>query len=227
MGRLKSLVLLSLPVILAIGVTLVLQFTLLARQDQVTHWLRSFGPWFILAYALIQILTIVVAPLGGLFAQVAMIAILGPFWGLLLIYLISTPAYQINFFLSKKYGRPIVEKLIGKGALAKIDEYAMDVDATALLLLKVLQGGNFDYISYAAGLTSIPYREFTLVNFLGGIPSILISYFIFSTLDSLVLGVAAVWVTTGALLGVSILINHRLREQKRLKRKFAGTPEKT
>ena len=216
--KLKSLLLLVLPAALAIILTFVLQITLLARQDLVTEWLKSFGPWFILVYVFTQILTIVIAPLGGLFAQIAIIAILKPFWGLVLVYLVSTPAFLINFYLSRKFGRPLVTKLIGTKAMSKIDHYAEDVDTVTLVLLKILQGGYFDYISYAVGLTNISFRIFALVNFLAGIPSIILSYFIFSTFDSLVWGVLTLWLTTGVLLAISIYVNHRIRKHKISKR---------
>ncbi|OGY28542.1 MAG: hypothetical protein A3J50_00905 [Candidatus Woykebacteria bacterium RIFCSPHIGHO2_02_FULL_43_16b] len=102
--------------------------------------------------------------------------------------------------------------------MSKIDHYAEDVDTVTLVLLKILQGGYFDYISYAVGLTNISFRIFALVNFLAGIPSIILSYFIFSTFDSLVWGVLTLWLTTGVLLAISIYVNHRIRKHKISKR---------
>lgn len=206
--QIKNLVLLGLPFALALGLTAVLQITVLSRPEQVQSWLADFGFWFVGVYIIAQTVTIIIPPLGGLVFQIGAVAILGPLLGVILIYLVSTPAFCVNFFLAKKYGRFLVERVISKGGLAKLDEIFADAGLGTLIVLKILQGGYFDYVSYAAGLAKISWREFLLVNFLGGIPYSVITYFIFSKSQNLVQSVVILQILAGSLIAISFAVNH-------------------
>lgn len=206
----KGLVLTLTPVLSVVLISAILQFTVLSRPEQVATWLSSFGIWFVLAYALIQAAAIIIAPIGGAFVWLPMLAIMGPGVGMLLTYFVSTPVYFINFFLAKKYGRSVVMRLVGKAGQEKIDQVAKEAGTFTFVILKVFQGGYFDYVSYAAGLTSMPLRTFTLINVLGGIPGTMITYFVLSRFDNFLTGVLAMYGVTGVLIGISIYLNRRL-----------------
>ncbi len=211
----KSLALLSLPFLLALIITAVLQYTILAKPELVQSWLESFGSWIILAYVLIQTITIVVPPLGALFAQLAVLSIFGPLKGVVLIYLVSTPAYCINFFLARRYGRPLVEKVIGKQGMAKMDNVFADAGVGTLVILKVLQGGYFDFVSYAAGLSKITWTEFLLVNIFGGIPYAILTYIVFLKSNNLIKSVIILQGLAIVLIAMSFLINHYKNKNKK------------
>lgn len=210
----KSLFFLALPIGLAILISVILQFTILTNQEAVTKWLSQFGTYVILAYILIQSVTIIIAPIGGLFLQVAMYALFDPGKAIILIYLTATPLYCINFFLARRYGRPWVERIVGKTALDKIDDLAEDAGILTLVILKVFQGGLFDYLSYAIGLTKIPFKTFLLVNIIGGLPASFISYLIIKNAGSLTSGIITLMVVAYILGGISIYLNHQIRKRK-------------
>lgn len=203
------------PIFLVFVVSVILQATVLSRPEEVKNWLMSFGPWFIVAYIFIQVATIVIAPIGGAFIWLPMMAILGPGVGLILMYFVTTPSFFINFFLAKRFGRGLVKTLIGIKALDKIDHYSKDAGNSTFAILKVFQGGYFDYVSYAAGLTKMSWKTFSIINIIGGIPSAFITYFVFSRFDNFLLGVLAFYVVSGTLIAISIYINHRLIKHKR------------
>ena len=209
-----SLILLGLPIALTVIFSLILQATVLVNPEKFTSWLSSFGVFVILIYALIQPLTIIIAPIGGFFMYIAVMAIFKPFYGLILVYLVTTPIYCVNFYLAKRFGRPLVQKLIGKAGIAKIDHIAKDLGTTTLIILKVFQGSYFDYISYAVGLTQIPFKTFVIVNFLGGVPSILISYFVLTRFENFTLGILAVLVVSYTMIGVSFILHHIVKKHK-------------
>lgn len=211
----KSIILLSLPVALAIVISLVLQFTILTKQEAVASWLSQFGPYLIVAYIIVQSITIIIAPIGGLFLQVALFGLFDPGFSIMLIYLTTTPLYFINFFLARKYGRPLVERIVGKIALDKIDNLAEDAGILTLVILKVFQGGLFDYLSYAYGLTKVPFKTFLLVNIFGGIPSAFISYLIIKKSSSLTSGIITLMIVAYLLGGISIYLNHQIRKRKK------------
>ena len=77
-----------LPFLLVLLVSLGLQITFLSNQEGVTVWLSQFGIWIIAIYIPLQMATIIIAPLGGLFLQIAILAVFGPALGFALIYLV-------------------------------------------------------------------------------------------------------------------------------------------
>lgn len=213
MSRARS-IFIFLPVILTILISFLFQFTILSDVGKVSLWLSSFGNCFIFAYIIIQTLTIVIAPIGGAFIWLPMMAIMGPEKGLILSYLITTPAYCLNFYLAKRYGRNLIQRLMGKSALTKIDHLASDAGITTVVIFKILQGGYFDYVSYAAGLTKMSWKDFLIINFLGGIPSSFITYIIFSQFNNFVAGVLVFYIISGLLIALSIYFHHLHQKHK-------------
>lgn len=202
----------SLPAALAVVLSYILQFTVISQPERFAGWLANFGPYVILVYIFVQSITLLIPPLGGSFILIGMLAILGPEKGLLISYLVTTPVYFLNFWLARKFGRPIVEKVAGKTGLAKIDHYAADAGVGTLWILKIFENGYFDFISYAVGLTKISFRDFIIINFIGGIPSTLIYYIILVKSPNFLTSMILIQVAAGILIVASILIKH-LREK--------------
>lgn len=210
----KSLLFLLIPVILVLLFTVVVQGSVLKNQEVYTQWLLSFGPWFLVVYIIVQIIAIIIAPLGGFFIQVGLFAILPPVQALLLIYVVTTPGFFINFYLAKRYGRPIVIRLIGKSAMEKVDLYSKDAGPVTLILLKIFQAGIFDYASYAAGLTKIKPSVFFLINIFGGLPGILVSYLILTKFTNFTVSIMVLLFTGYFMFGLSLLVMHLKRKKE-------------
>lgn len=207
--RFQSLILLSLPAIIAIILSFILQVTVISQPEKFTSWLSSFGPFVILIYTLVQTLTLIIPPLGGSFIWIGMLAVLGPAKGLVLSYLVATPVYCINFLLAKKYGRNLIQKVVGKGGMSKIDKYTNEAGLETLWILKIFENGYFDFISYATGLTNISFKNFLIVNFIGGIPSTLLTYLILKLSPNFLTSMILIQLLAGGLILISILIKKR------------------
>ncbi len=190
-----------------------LQGFLLNNQESLVRWLASFGPYVIIVYIVLQFITIVFAPLGGFVLVIAMVALFGPGLALTLSYLVSTPTYLLNFYLARKYGGPFVEKIIGRTTLQKIDNYIESTEIFTLIVLRTFLGGNFDYISYGLGLTKVPFRSFAIVNFLAGVPGIVLYYFILRSFNNFALGLITVYTIMVILGGMPFLVG-LLRRRK-------------
>ncbi len=192
------------------------QYLISSYQEQITNWLTQFGAYVILLYALLQTITIVIAPLGGSFLAITMLALYPKGMGVVIIYLITTAAYFINFLLAKKYGRGLTKKILGADALDKIDKYAADSGVPMLIVLKVFQGTSlFDYLSYAAGLTKISLRNFALVNILGGIPISIVNYLILSRTSNFTFGISIVYGVSTLLMFISIACIYYVKKNKK------------
>jgi uncharacterized membrane protein YdjX (TVP38/TMEM64 family) len=213
-NKTKSILLLGLPIGISIALSLVLQFSVLTQSEKVASWLGQFGNYVILVYILIQALTIIIAPIGGQFLQVAMLALFPAHQAFFIIYLTVTPLYLFNFLISRKYGRPLVSKVVGKKALDEIDKLSEDFGSVTLIILKVFQSGLFDYLSYAAGLTKISFKHFALINIFAGIPAVFIAYFVFTRFDNLTFGVLALIGMSAILGAVAIYLKQKYRQKK-------------
>lgn len=213
-NNIRGWVLFLLPIIFAILLSYVLQGLIIKNQEQFTAWLSSFGPYVILVYAILQATTVIVAPLGGFFLLVAMVALFGPGVALFWAYIVTAPCYLINFYLSKRYGRPMAERIVGKGSLSRMDRFVENAGLGILIILRLFQSSNFDYLSYAFGLTNISFKKFAVVNFLVGIPAAVIAYFMFSLSGSLTRGVAVHYIVGAVFTGLSVLLALFLQKRK-------------
>lgn len=210
----KPIYLLLVPVVLTILLSLFLQSTVINNQQQYVQWLTSFGPWFVVVYIIIQVLGIVIAPIGGFFIQVGLFAVLPPIQALLLIYFVTTPAFFINFYLARKYGKPIVTKLIGGHAMDTVNTYVDEIGPIMLVVIKLFQGGVFDYISYAAGLTNFKSSVFFLINVFGGLPGIIVSYIILTRFTNFTVSIMALLFTGYIMFGISMIVIHFKRKRQ-------------
>jgi len=210
----KRILVLIFPIILTVLLSYVLQALIVKNQEQFTNWLSSFGPYIILVYIILQAITVVFAPLSGFFLLVAMIALFGPAVAITLAYFVTTPCYLINFYLARIYGRPLAEKIVGRGALKKMDTFVANSGLGVLVVIRLFQSSNFDYFSYAFGLTAISFKTFAVINILVGIPAALIAYTIYSLSGSLTQGVIATYIVGVVFAGLSILLSLYLNNRK-------------
>ncbi|MDO8498792.1 MAG: VTT domain-containing protein [bacterium] len=214
--RVRSILLLALPILLVTLSSYYLQGLVLKNEQVVATWLSSFGPFIVLAYVVLHAITIIIPPLGGFVLVVAMITLFGPGPALTLAYLVSTPMFLLNFYLAKRYGRPLVIRVVGREPLEKVDRYVQDAGISLLLILRLLQGGSFDYLSYGFGLTKINFRTFAMVNILAGIPGTLLNYLILREFENLTVGVIIFYLVTIILSGVAIYLTHFTKTHRRI-----------
>ena len=97
----------------------------------------------------------------------------GMIWGLwggaLLGILGSMLAGMLCFYVSKKGGRPLVEKFIGTDAIELVDVYIEKYGAPMIFLTRAFPFMAFDPISYVSGLVKIDVKKYALATFLGSI----------------------------------------------------------
>ncbi len=76
----------------------------------------------------------------------------------------------VSFWISARFGRPIVEKLVGKEHLEFADDWFNIYGGWAVLLGRLLPFVPFDAISYGAGLTKMSKKKFMLATAFGAFP---------------------------------------------------------
>ncbi|MFX1386841.1 MAG: TVP38/TMEM64 family protein [Promethearchaeota archaeon] len=82
----------------------------------------------------------------------------------------SLAAGVLCFYISRKGGRPLAEKLVGEKALNLADNFIEKYGIWAILISRMAPVIAFDPISYASGLVEMDAKKYTLGTLIGAIP---------------------------------------------------------
>lgn len=173
-------------------------------EKSIKNIIETAGPFGPVVIVLGILLTNVIAPLGAapfLFAGFLAYGTAVVF----LAYLAAILASIINFWLAKKYGRKLVEKLAGKEPLEKVDSFTTRYGLVTLIFLRLFLAEQHDVISYAVGLTKIKFKPYFIISVLGMIPWTLLRYFLatkmHTAMDFTLLSVGLAWLVV---LGIAV-----------------------
>lgn len=187
--------------------------------ENFTQSLGVFGYLIIIGYVVVSH---VFAPIAGTPGVALGITIYGIKTGMWLLYFGSLISASINFAISKQFGRPWVEKLAGKQSMRNIDEFAAIEGKQVMIISRLFGFALFDFISYAAGLTKLKYKEYILITAVFSLIPNLITQFIFKDLDFGSEKGILVWVVSIGLAGIvfSFIIRHYLQKHNNKKLKI-------
>jgi len=84
------------------------------------------------------------------------------FWqGIVVIAIADLVACSLNFYLAKRFGRGLVQRLVGQRFMGKVDSFASNhLETNPFLVAGFLMTGLFDFVCYAVGLTKMQWRKF-------------------------------------------------------------------
>lgn len=121
--------------------------------------------WRLVIFLLaLKIIGIIWPPLPGVVPLIAAIPVLGWFPA----FLIDTAGYFIGaslaFLLARRYGMTVIRKLFGVAGEAQVKRFNVkpERELEAVTLMKIFGGGIGEFISYAAGITNMRFRNFFL-----------------------------------------------------------------
>lgn len=167
----------SKTIILAIGlfciIATVIGIVLLSGIDrsQLQLWLQQMGMWapvlYILIYSIATICILPSTPLnltGG--------AIFGAVWGTVWTSIAAILAAILAFGFSRTIGRKLVERKLA-GKWESIDREMQQGGLFYMFAIRLLPLIPYGIVNFAAGLTSIKFRDYFLGTLLGTVPGIL------------------------------------------------------
>lgn len=174
----KGLVI-ALAIALAIsGVSIVL-VELFDIGTKMRQWIEGAGVWAPLVFVGLKASTYVVAPLSGTPVKLAGGALFGFWEGAALGLTGDLLGGSINFWIARLFRDKAITRLSGRKAIKQIDDLTEHVGGwRALVAARLFLSSLYDFISYAAGLSKLPFKQFFLVSFLAGIPSTLMASWI-------------------------------------------------
>jgi uncharacterized membrane protein YdjX (TVP38/TMEM64 family) len=123
-----------------------------------------------LAYVAMVTGEVVLAPLPGAMLYAPGGVIFGGFWGGLLSLTGNVCGAGIACQLMRTFGRPYIERAIDRGSLRKYESQLARSGVWIVFLLRVNPLTSSDFVSYAAGATTMPVWKLMLGTFLGMAP---------------------------------------------------------
>lgn len=202
----------SLTLGLFIAVIYITQFY--TNPDQLERFIDQLGPLGIFSYVVVVMLANIAAPISA-----SPFLFLGfSFYGTNAVWLFAMGnimAMAINFYISRRFGRTLLLRLIGVSGMAKVDELSQSYGLVALFLVRIFFSGISDLASYAFGLSPIKFRPYMIVSIIGTLPPYLLLYFFSnqqqSPIEFLLIQFAIAGILSGIFLISRYLKNHFLQ----------------
>ena len=131
-------------------------FASLERMSYAREWIAGFGPLAPLAYIMLNIAQVVVAPFPGSFMGVAAGYLFGIIWGTFYSIIGLALGATIAIVLGRVLGRPVLVRLFSEAQLNEL-EGRLRMRSPALWFV-VFMFPVPDLLIYMAGMSSVPLR---------------------------------------------------------------------
>ncbi|OGI26727.1 MAG: hypothetical protein A2359_03575 [Candidatus Moranbacteria bacterium RIFOXYB1_FULL_43_19] len=149
------------------------KFGILSDRESFEQLIRSFGIFAPFAIIIAIIIEVVLAPLPGFIPAISAGFIFGAFYGSLYTYTGNVLGSFLVFWLSRKFGRAIAERLFGGEKLKKYEDLISRRE-NFLLFLYIFPIFPIDIISGAFGLSGISFKKFALAVSIGFVTHVLV-----------------------------------------------------
>lgn len=124
-------------------------------------FIRGTGWLAPILFVALCVVSLIAAPLSGSSLFVVGGALFGRDAAWVLSWVASIIGCSLNFWISKKFGRKMVSRLIGQRNLDELDRFTQRFQGQQDILgMMVIMPISQDIISYAIGLTRVPYLRF-------------------------------------------------------------------
>lgn len=134
------------------------------NKKKLVDFLNSLGPWGFVGFIFLQALQVVASPIPGELTGLLGGYLYGPFIGVMLSTIGLTIGSYAAFMLSKALGRPFVDKVVSKSAMARFDYLLHHKGAFLAFLLFLMPGFPKDYLCYILGLGHLSAKEFIVIS---------------------------------------------------------------
>jgi uncharacterized membrane protein YdjX (TVP38/TMEM64 family) len=153
-------------------------YDFLANQEQVRGWVEGLGAWGPLAIVLLEMIQALLAPIPGQAIEAVSGYLYGPWLGTVYPMIGMAIGSFITFSLARRFGRPLVIRLIGQQSMARLDDLERRGGAPFFFLIWLLPFAPDDLACVAAGLTPMPTRQFMLLMLIGRLPGVFVSVWV-------------------------------------------------
>ncbi len=154
----------GLGIIVVLGIALIKQVGI----GQIRANVAQLGILAPCALLLLRSVSIVIPAIPSTAYSVLAGTLFGFWQGIAIIAIADFAACSGNFYLAKRYGRGIVQRLVGQRFMGKVDSFSSNyLENNPFLVAGFLMTGLFDFVCYAVGLTEMQWRKFLPALILG------------------------------------------------------------
>jgi len=139
----------------------------LVDKEAVRNIVSGYGLFSPLIFILIQITQNIIAPIAHYPILLAGGFIFGPVLGFFYNWVGTTIGTCLIILLVKKFGQPLVEKMVNRRFIDKYNEIIKKLSPFGLFIIYFLPGFPDDEISYLVALSSMPTKEILIAIILG------------------------------------------------------------
>jgi uncharacterized membrane protein YdjX (TVP38/TMEM64 family) len=150
-------------------------YDLLHDRQQLKGFIRSFGPYSPLAYILLQILQVVIAPVPGGAVEFLGGYLFGVKAGFVYSMIGLILGSWFAFSLARIFEKIAVEKFVSEQTRKKFDYLVEHEGAILSFILFLVPGFPKDALCYILGLTPMHFGIFLIISTVGRIPGTLIA----------------------------------------------------
>jgi uncharacterized membrane protein YdjX (TVP38/TMEM64 family) len=161
------------------------QFPLLTDPEQLRDWVLSWGALAPFAIIVLQIAQVLLAPIPGQGVGAVSGYLLGTWWGTVYSLTGTLIGSLIAIALARRFGRPLVERLVSREALSRLDAGASRRGLLFFTLVFLLPFLPDDVACFVAGLSAIPIPALMLAVLAGRTPGVLVSVWLGANARSL------------------------------------------
>ncbi|OGM24115.1 hypothetical protein A2627_03515 [Candidatus Woesebacteria bacterium RIFCSPHIGHO2_01_FULL_39_28] len=213
----KKILLAFLIIILFLSVIyLIHKYALYINPVKIKLLIRSWGPIGPLIFILISTTTIIFSPLTSFPLLIVSLSLYGYFATTIYTIIANAGGSALNFYLARRFGRPLIKKFVGKEIIKKIDEFTKIAGLDTLFMARLFGGVVNDYVSYAAGLTSMKFKPYIVISVLVNIPSVIINLYLLSkavTFNFLYIALFGIWIYILAIAFPIFIFKYRKKHQ--------------
>ncbi len=136
-------------------------------EEPFRKWVDGFGLLGPLVFIVIMALSVLFAPVPN--APIFMAAGLawGPVLGTAYCMAGLILGSAMAFWVARRFGRRHLPRLIGAKNAARVDSLVLEMGGRVVFWSRMIPAVNFDWISFVAGMTAIPFRVFIVYSALG------------------------------------------------------------
>lgn len=136
-------------------------------KDRLIKFLDDLGPLAFVGFILLQTFQVVAAPIPGEVTGLLGGFVFGKFQGIILSTIGLTIGSLLAFKLSRKFGRPFVERVVSPSTIRRFDYLLHHKGAFIVFLMFLIPGFPKDYLCYILGLGHLSTSEFLVIGATG------------------------------------------------------------
>ncbi|HEY7490720.1 MAG TPA: VTT domain-containing protein [Candidatus Tectomicrobia bacterium] len=137
--------------------------------EQISQLLGTTTLWLPLTLVGLMVLHTLI-PLPAEVLALAAGMTLGPFWGVVTIWIGAMLGACLGFFLARALGQPFLQYVVAPQRLQRWQQRLCQADVSLLLALRLLPVISFNLINYALGLSTIGWWRFLWTTGVGIVP---------------------------------------------------------